>query len=141
MTLFGLSGLFTWSFVRKTIDARETADIGISVFAYAVKSFLCLLCILLLAIPATFCFAAIVVFASDGSFRFGDGLWNHQKAVSYMTGYLVTSLWLIPAVVLTCSAVITWSVDPFKRFVRAFTGKRSETTPTPRSWHSRQERR
>jgi hypothetical protein len=122
MTLFGVSGIFAWSFVRKNIESRSAADAGVAIFAYAVKTFVVLVLLLLLYVPAFFSHLFIVLLAS-GQYSVGDGLWNAQKPFAYALAYGVTALWLIPIAVLVASSVYVWSLEPFERFFRAFRGQ------------------
>lgn len=122
MTLFGVSGVFAWSFVRKNIESRSVADTGVSIFAYAVKTFIVMVLLLFLCVPAFFSHLFIVMLTS-GSYAAGDGLWNSQKSFAYLLAYGVTALWLIPMAVLTVSSVYVWSLEPFERFFKAFRGQ------------------
>ncbi|KGG83721.1 hypothetical protein P245_24975 [Comamonas thiooxydans] len=121
MTLFGVSGVFAWSFVRKNIESGNTADTGVAIFAYSVKTFVALVLMLLLCIPAFFSHFFIILLTSSNYVE-GDGLWNSQKSFAYVLAYGVTALWLIPLVVLTVSSVYVWSLEPFKRFSKALRG-------------------
>lgn len=122
MTLFGVSGVFAWSFVRKNIETRSAADTGVAIFAYAVKTFVVLVVLLLLYVPAFFSHFFIVMLSS-GSYSADDGIWNAQKSFAYVLAYGVTALWLIPMAVLTASSVYVWSLEPFNRFFKAFRGQ------------------
>lgn len=124
MTLFGVSGFFAWSFVRKSIESRSIADAGITIFALSVKAFLSLIFLLLLFVPAFFSHLFMILLIS-GHYGGEDGLWNAQKPLAYALSYLVTALWVIPVAILSVSAIFTWSLDPFHRFVRAFKGAKS----------------
>lgn len=122
MTLFGVSGVFAWSFVRKNIESRSAADTGVSIFAYAVKTFVVMVLLFLLCVPAYLSHVFVVMLIS-GNYAAGDGLWNSQKPFAYLLAYGVTALWLVPMAVLSASSVYVWSLEPFKRFFNAFRGQ------------------
>lgn len=122
MTLFGVTGIFTWSFVKKNMEGRKPEDIGISVFALAVKGFMSIAVLVALIIPA-FLFHMFVILLISGSYLPSDGLWSEQKATVYIVSYVLSCLWFIPVAVLSISSVFTWSLEPFRRFRLAFTGK------------------
>ena len=122
MTLFGVSGLFAWSFVRKNLESRNVADAGVTIFAYSVKAFIALAILALLYVPAFFSHLFILLVAS-GHYGAEDGLWNAQKPFAYVVAYVVTALWLIPVAVLSASCIFTWSFEPLSRFARAFRGE------------------
>jgi hypothetical protein len=123
MTLFGISGFFAWSFIRKSVESRDLAGTGITVFAYSVKAFMSLVFLLLLSVPAFFTHL-FVVLAASGDYSSTDGIWNGQKTVAYAAAYLVTALWAFPIAVLGVSCIFTWSFEPITRFMRAFREKR-----------------
>lgn len=122
MTLFGVTGVFTWSFVRKSMEGSKPEDIGISVFAFAVKCFMSIAVLVALLIPAFFFHMFVILLISD-SYLPSDGLWSEQKVTAYTVSYALSCLWFIPMAVLSISSVFTWSLEPFRRFQRAFTGK------------------
>lgn len=122
MTLFGLTGLFTWSFVKKNMEGLKPADIGISVFALAVKCIISIAVLIALLIPAFFFHMLVIMIISDG-YSPSDALWSEYKATAYTVSYVLNCLWFIPIAVLSVSSVFTWSFEPFRRFHRAFTGK------------------
>lgn len=122
LAIFGIGGFFSWAFVCKSLAAVGVADAGVTVFAYAVKLFLVLVLLVVLAIPIYFSQAGIVLFAS-GQYGTSDGLWNSQKPISYALSYFATALWAIPLTVLCVSSIFTWSIEPFRQFSRAFVRK------------------
>lgn len=122
MSLFGLTGLFTWSFVRKNMEGQQPADIGISVFALAVKFFMSIGVLVCLLIPAFFFHVFVIMVLSD-SYTPSEALWSDRKSTAYTVSYVLNCMWLIPMAVLSVSSVFTWSVKPFRRFHRVFTGK------------------
>lgn len=122
MTLFGLTGLFTWSFVKKNMEGHKPADIGISVFALAVQCFMSIAVLVALLIPAFFFHIFVILLISD-SYSPSEALWSDHKATAYTVSYTLNCLWFIPMAVLSVSSVFTWSLEPFRRFHRAFTGK------------------
>lgn len=122
MTLFGVTGIFTWSFLKKNTEGRKPEDVGISVFALAVKCFMSIAVLVVLLIPAFFFHMFVIMVISD-SYLPSDGLWSEQKATAYTVSYVLSCLWFIPVSVLSISSVFTWSFEPFRRFRRAFTGK------------------
>ncbi|MGJ7541546.1 hypothetical protein [Variovorax sp. LT1R16] len=123
MTLFGVSGFFTWSFIQKSMEARSPADVGVTVFALSVKVFISFFAVLLLAVPAG-ALQVFVIMLYSGYFGPGDGFWNQQKATAYLFGYVLNALWFLPAAVLTVASIVTWSTEPFRRFARSFVGAR-----------------
>ncbi|WP_348943986.1 hypothetical protein ABHF33_10840 [Chitinibacter sp. FCG-7] len=122
MTLFGLSGFFTWAFVRRGVEGQAPSDIGISVFAFAVKCFISIAAICLLLVPAFFLHIFVIMVIS-GQYGVGDSLWNDQKMLAYTASYILNCLWFIPMSILSISSVFMWSLDPFRRFYRAFTSQ------------------
>lgn len=122
MALFGLTGLFTWSFVRKSMEGYKPADIGITVFALAVKCFMSIAVVVALLIP-TFFFHIFVILAISDSYLPSEALWSDRKVTAYTASYVLNCLWFIPVAILSVSSVFTWSLEPFRRFHRAFTGK------------------
>ena len=131
MTLFGISGVFAWSFFKKAMEAKSAADSGITVFAYAFKTFIVFFLVLLLVIPAAYFHLFFVLFASE-SYGPQDGLWNTDKSFVYVLSYTVNSLWFIPAAVLLTSSVYAWSLDPFRRFFRALDSARAAKSESDR---------
>lgn len=126
MTLFGLSGFFTWSFVRNSLDSRNAADVGVSIFVLAVKAFISIFFLIFLAIPAVFLHIFVIMFISDG-FSSSDGFWNDKKATAFVVSYFLNALWFIPTAVLSVSSIFAWSTEPFDRFWRAFIGFRGSS--------------
>lgn len=122
MTLFGLSGFFTWAFVRKSLEGKRAEDVGISIFALAVKAFISVFLVGMLLVPAWFLQMMVIIFI-HGSYASSDSFWNDQKATAFVVGYFVNALWLIPMAVLTLASIFSWSFEPFARFLRQFTGK------------------
>jgi hypothetical protein len=119
MAIFGLGGFFTWAFVRKNLDGVSVADAGVTIFAYSVKIFLIITLLVLLSVPVFFSHFGIVLFSS-GHYGQDDGIWNAQKALAYLLAYFVTALWAIPMAVLSVGSILTWSIEPYRRFFRAF---------------------
>lgn len=119
MTLFGVSGFFTWSFVKQELRGQTLAEQGITAFALAVKVVLCFFAFGILAVPASFLHLFLIL-TFTGDFGPNDGWWNADKpfafSVSYATGVL---LW-IPVAVLTASCIFTWSLEPVKEFWAVF---------------------
>lgn len=120
MTLFGVSGVFAWSFVRKNIESSNPADSGVKIFAYSVKTFIVFVLLIIFTVPAFFSHFLIILVTSGTYFPSNDGLWNSNKPFSYVLAYIGTALWLIPLIVLTASSVYVWSLEPFKRFLNTF---------------------
>jgi hypothetical protein len=118
MAIFGLGGFFTWAFVRKTLEGVSVADAGVTTFAYSVKIFLIITSLVLLSVPVFFSHFGIILFSS-GNYGQDDGIWNTQKAFSYLLAYVVTALWAIPVAVLSVGSIFTWSIEPYRRFFRA----------------------
>lgn len=121
MTLLGLGGLFTWSFVRKEVEAKSFPDIGINVFALAVKVVLCFTVFTLAFTPLAAGTHFSVVFVLSGNYVPSDGWWNEEKALVYVIAYALTIFLWLPISVLTASSIVSWSLSPFKRFWHAFT--------------------
>ena len=119
MTLFGVSGFFTWSFVKKSVEPSSVSDVGVSMFALSVKTLLALVLISLLLIPAGF-FHIFLVMLFSGNYGSSDSLWNDQKTTAYALSYLVNALWFIPAIVLSAASIYSWSFEPFRRFRQTF---------------------
>ncbi|WP_157314257.1 hypothetical protein [Chitinibacter sp. GC72] len=122
MTLFGLSGFFTWAFVRRRVEGQAPSEIGVSVFALAVKCFISVAAICLLLIPACL-FHVFVIMVISGHYGIGDALWNDQKILAYSASYILNCLWFIPMSILAISSVFMWSLDPFRRFYRVLTSR------------------
>jgi hypothetical protein len=120
MTIFGLSGFFTWSFVKKSVESTSPADVGVTAFALAVKTLLCLIVAGMLLLPAGFAHIFLVLIFS-GSYSATDSFWSDQKSTAHVLAYVVNALWYIPTVVLFAACIFTWSLEPIDRFGRAFT--------------------
>lgn len=122
MALFGLSGFFTWAFVKKSLNSLEPAEIGVSVFAMAVKAFLSIFVLAALLVPGFF-LHMIVIMILSGSYMPSEALWSERKSVLYVASYVLNALWFIPLSILSVSSVFAWSLNPFQRFWHAFTRK------------------
>lgn len=112
MTLFGVSGFFTWSFVKKATQGRPLPDIGVAIFAYSIKVFLSIVASSILLGLAYALHFFLVLYAS-GHYGAGDGLWNSQKTWSYVFAYFMTGALFIPLLSLTVSSIFVWSLRPF----------------------------
>ncbi|PTO57332.1 hypothetical protein [Vibrio splendidus] len=124
MTVFGISGLFAWSFISKDMQEKNLADIGISVFVISVKLVVCFFILALIYIPA-FMMHFFIILLSSVHYGAGDGIWNADKSGDYIIAYSACILLWIPVYVLSVSSVFTWSLNPFTRFFDAFTNKSS----------------
>lgn len=122
MTIFGVGGFFTWSFVKRSIQEQGVADVGISIFAYSVKLFLSLGALLLIA-PLAYTLHFFTILAVAGSYGPSDGFWNASEPVAYSVAYGVTALAVLPLSILTVSSIFSWSLNPFRSFYARLTGK------------------
>ena len=113
MTLFGVSGFFTWSFVKKATQGKPLPDIGVAIFAYSIKVFFCVVATSVLLLLAYGLHFFIVLYGS-GHYGGEDGLWNPQKMWSYVFAYFMTGALFIPLISLTVSSIFVWSLRPFK---------------------------
>ncbi|MFZ4552142.1 MAG: hypothetical protein ACOYNB_09990 [Aquabacterium sp.] len=113
MTLFGVSGFFTWSFVRKATQGKPLPDIGVAIFAYSIKVFFSVVATSILLLLAYGLHFFIVLYGS-GHYGGEDGLWNPQKMWSYVFAYFMTGALFIPLISLTVSSIFVWSLRPFK---------------------------
>lgn len=122
MTIFGFGGFFTWSFVQRSIAERDVADAGISVFAWSVKLFLCLVALAILFFISLI-LRGFIILSITGIYSTNDWLWSSGAPVAYSISYAVSALVFIPLAVLTVSSVFLWSLAPFKKFKQRFIGK------------------
>lgn len=120
MSIFGVGGFFTWSFVRRSIIERDVADSGVSVFVWSVKVFICVLLVAILFFPAII-FRSMIVLVITGSYSPSRWIWSDDAPVAYFISYLISSLLFIPIVILSISSVLVWSFNPFVKFWGRFT--------------------
>ncbi len=122
MTIFGLSGFLTWSFVRRGLKEQSLPEVGIGIFAYSIKTFLAVLLLAVLLIPAGFLHAFVVLVCSEG-YVSEDGWWNSNKSGTYVVAYLISGLVFLPLSILTVSSIFISSLDPFRRLWNALVGR------------------
>jgi len=122
MSIFGVGGFFTWSFVRRSIVERDVADSGISVFAWSVKFFISIIVVGILFVPAMI-FRSVVVLILTGFYSPGEWIWSDAEPVAYSVAYSVTALLFIPIFILSVSSVLSWSFSPFVKFWGRFVGR------------------
>ena len=122
MTIFGVGGFFTWSFVKRSITERDVADVGVSIFSWSVKLFLCLAALAALFIPAMLV-RIFVIMVISGSYSPGEWLWSKHEPLAYSISYFVSALLFIPLGILTASSVFSWSLAPFRKFWLRLSGR------------------
>ena len=121
MTIFGVGGFFTWSFVKRSIAERDVAGTGVSIFSWSVKLCLCIAALAALFIPAMLVrmFVILVIAGSNSS---SEWLWSESEPLAYSISYFVSALLFIPLAILTVASVFSWSFTPFRRFWMRFSG-------------------
>jgi hypothetical protein len=119
MTIFGVGGFFTWSFVKQSVQERDVSDIGVSMFAYSIKFFLTIISQIIIFALA-YCLHFFLVLFMSGNYTSADGIWNPEKTLVYAITYAtVATLW-IPLAILTASSFFAWSTEPFHRLFNKF---------------------
>lgn len=114
MTIFGLSGLMSWSFFKKS--KGDMADNSITIFVMAFKSGICILLLWLFAIPVFFLHIFIVLTVGKGCVGGENFFWADNEWYAYIASYLIGILIWIPLYILSCSAIFAGSLVPFKVF-------------------------
>ena len=119
MTILGIGGLISWSFFRK--ERGTSADNTISVFAFAIKTGLCLL--LLWPFAALFTALHVIVVLSLGPDSIGPDdpfLWDPKHAFAFSVSYILNLLIVAPLYFLVFACIYIGSIRPFRVFWSAF---------------------
>ncbi len=120
MTILGVGGLVSWSFIQK--QRGTLADNSVSIFAFSVKTGLCIL----LLWPTSLVFFALHVFVvlslGPGVISGSDFFWHPEHPLAYLASYVLNVLLWVPLYILLCACTYTWSFGPFRIFSRSIRG-------------------
>lgn len=123
LAVLGLSGAIIFSFMKKTFGSNSFQDIGINLFVIMFRIAFSFFVILLLLGLAAFFFCFVILMFS-GNYGVGDGgLWNIEKPKSYLLAHILVFLIFFPLIILSVSAIMTYSLKPFKIFFNRLTNK------------------
>ena len=128
MAILGIGGLVSWSvFKRERGQFDETV---LSIFAYSVKTALCLAVLGVFGVVASGV-DNIILSMSLGYFgpdtpRF----WDPQNPLPYVFAHMATGLLFVPLSLLTCASLYASSLGPFRRFFRVFMRRNDGADPS-----------
>jgi len=116
MTILGVSGFLTWS-IFKGKDGLLSEKL-LSIFAYSVKSAICISLLPILAMLLYFPWMFFVGFAGGdiNATPFSGRAWP----IANYVGTTVLALFVVPAYVVICACIFEWSFDPLGRFASSF---------------------
>jgi len=120
MTIFGVTGIISWSLVKESEQTLSQATI--SIFAKSFKIALCIVSFLILLIPMQAIHMAIVLSVGKGmmpsSIFNTEFWWGTSDWYAYLISYAVTVLVGIPLYSLSAASIYSWSIQPFIIFWR-----------------------
>ena len=114
-TIFGLSGVVTWSVFKK--ERSQLATTVLSIFNYSMKTALCLI------LAAVFCGifmllnVILMVALKDGTELYW---WESGKTLYHIPTYFVLSAILVPIYFILCECIYKYSIEPIQRFIERF---------------------
>jgi hypothetical protein len=118
MTILGIGGLISWGFLKK--DRDTLAANLVSIFAFSVKTGLCLL-LLWPLVPVVFMLHSMIVLTlGPDQMASGSFLWNSDFPIAYCASYLINAILWVPLYLLLCACIYSWSFRPFRLFSRLF---------------------
>lgn len=119
MTIIGVGGIVSWSFILRS-RPQDFPDGTISIFVMAVKLVLCILAIPFTGLIPAMLHVQIVLAIGPPSIPVSQTFWNPEYPAAYITGLSIgIALWL-PFYLLSCASLFTWSLEPFRIFIRRF---------------------
>ena len=118
MTIFGITGIISWSFIKETNQSLPQRTI--SVFAISFKVALCIVSLIILIIPLQAIHITTVLFIGNGSMPGSiynpEFWWRESDWYAYLISYALVVLFGIPLISLSLASVYTWSLRPFYLF-------------------------
>jgi hypothetical protein len=120
MTIFGITGIISWSLTKESNQTVSQASM--SIFAKAIKLGLCIVALIILSQILIESHFGIVLHLGSGwmpgSVSTPEFWWQSKSWYAYLLSYAINILIGIPLITLICSSIYTWSVTPFKVFLR-----------------------
>lgn len=118
MTIFGITGIVTWSLSKES--GQSLSEASMSVFAKAFKIALCIVSFLILLIPLQAIHISIVLSIGEGYMPAGvknpEFWWRESDWYAYLVSYCVVVLAGVPLYALSASSIYNWSLSPFHTF-------------------------
>jgi len=119
MTILGVSGFLTWS-IFSGKDGLLSERL-LSIFAYSIKSAMCLAVIPFIGMLIFFPWIFAVGFAGgDPNLLPFSG---KEFPIGNYIGTFIIAMFSVPAYIILCSCIFEWSFKPISRFVKTFSKK------------------
>ena len=118
MTIFGLSGLVTWSLFKKERGYFDNKVL--SIFAFSIKSFLCSILLLIMYGLSAFPYG-FVIMLYKGHLGADFFYWDEKAPIVYILAYLFAALLAVPIFCILATCIYSWSLRPIVKLWRIFT--------------------
>lgn len=129
MAIIGLGGFLSWSVFKG--GTNRLSETVLSIFAYAIKTALCLILGFLTFVLGFFLKEILqyglveMIISTIG----GIGIGTYDETVrnpSIWISYATAAILLTPSYLLSCFSIYTWSIEPWKRFFAVFRNNKRE---------------
>jgi len=118
MTIFGITGIVTWSLTKETNQSLSQASM--SIFAKSFKLALCVVALLIFLVILREFHFSIVLHIGEGwmpeSVHSPEFWWKNSGWYAYFTSYFIIVLIGVPIYALIAASIYTWSFKPFITF-------------------------